>query len=481
MPAAAISQGLSDDGGLFVPLVFPKFTIDEIVGLRGKRYFERAAFIAAPFLSGFSFEEIKSYAKTAYGSFPSDAAPTMSLDSTTHVLELFHGPTLAFKDFALCFLPLLLSSSLKKMGIDKTAVVLAATSGDTGSAALEGFSGAEGTAVCVFYPDGGVSSLQRLQMTTQTENNLKVVGIRGNFDDAQNGVKRIFCDLSFKEILDSKGYVLSSANSINWGRIVPQIAYYFSAYVDLVGSGKINSGDDINVVVPTGNFGNILAAYYARKCGLPVRKLICASNSNNVLTNFFHTGAYDKNREFFTTVSPSMDILISSNLERYLYDLYDRDCNAISAMSQLLSETGRYEIEPWALKKAQSVFCAGYATESETLETIRETHEKFGYLSDTHTAVALNVLDRYVKETGDDTPALVVATASPFKFADSVLRVLEVQNTGNDLENLNELARVSGKGVPSVLACLAKKEERHKTVCNPNEMKDELLGWIESQ
>ena len=477
-PATAISQGLSDEGGLFVPCVFPKFAPDEIVGLWDKRYFERAAFIAAPFLSGFTFDELLSYACTAYSSFPRDAAPIVSLDSKTHVLELFHGPTLAFKDFALCFLPPLIGASLKKTGIDKTAVVLVATSGDTGSAALEGFSGADGTAVCVFYPDGGVSALQRLQMTTQTKENLKVIGIRGNFDDAQSGVKGIFGDSLIRENLESRGYMLSSANSINWGRIVPQIAYYFSAYADLVGSGKINSGEEINVVVPTGNFGNILAAYYARKCGLPLGKLVCASNSNNVLTDFIHTGVYDKNRKFYTTVSPSMDILISSNLERFVFDLYEGDCGAVSAMAKLLSKTGRYEVEPSALAKAQSVLDAGCATDLETLETIRKTHDKYGYLCDTHTAVALNVLEKHMRETGDETHALVVATASPFKFADSVLDALNAQNTGNDFGNLNELARVSGVDVPHVLAALAKKEERHKTICAPNEMKDELLGWL---
>ena len=477
-PAEAIVQGLSKDGGLFVPCNFPKFTLKEIAALGEKSYSGQAAFIAAPFLPDFSHEELSAFAALAYKNFPAEAAPVVSLDAKTHILELFHGPTFAFKDFALQFLPHLLTASLKKLDANKTAIILAATSGDTGSAALKGFSGVNGTKICVFYPHGGVSNIQKLQMTTQSDKSLKVIGIRGNFDDAQSGVKNIFNDASLANSLNEKGYILSSANSINWGRIVPQIVYYFSAYAGLVKSGKAAPGDPMNVVVPTGNFGNILAAYYAKKSGLPIRKLICASNQNNVLTDFINCGIYDKNRIFHATVSPSMDILISSNLERFLFDLYSQDSEKTKCLMSSLSQTGRFEIAAEAKKTMQAVLQAGYASDSETLSAIKSIWNEFNYLSDTHTAVALKVHREYMKETGDNTPALIVATASPFKFADSTLSALGITGTGNDFDRLAKLSEISGIKIPSSLAALAEKEEHHKIICCPNEMKTQLLGWL---
>jgi len=477
--AEAIAHGLAKDGGLFAPAALPKFTLEDIEGLAQKNYSELVAFVAEPFLSSFTFNELRKFTTLAYQSFPSYAAPIISLDEKAHILELFHGPTLAFKDFALSLLPHLLTASLKKLGISKTAVILAATSGDTGSAALEGFAGVSGTKICVFYPRRGVSNIQRLQMTSKTGGNVKVIGITGNFDDAQSSVKAIFGDLDTVMQLEKGGYILSSANSINWGRIVPQIAYYFSAYVSLVSSGKLALGKPMNVVVPTGNFGNILAAYYAKKSGLSINKLICASNSNNVLTDFINTGVYDKNRAFCTTISPSMDILISSNLERFLFDLYNHEGDIVKGLMEALSETGRYEISPTAHKTMAELLYSGYANDNVTLSTIKEIWQKHGYLSDTHTAVAIKVYQDYVEQSGDiKTPAIIASTASPFKFADSTLEALGVSAVGSDFEKLAKLSEISGIEIPHSLVALASNEELHKTVCNPKDMRSELLNWL---
>ena len=480
-PAEAIAYGLAKDGGLFAPSVFPNFTLEDISGLTEKSYNELAAFAAKPFLSGFTYEELELFTALAYKGFPCNAAPVVSLDDKTHILELFHGPTLAFKDFALSLLPYLLTASFKKLGISKNAVILAATSGDTGSAALEGFAGVQGTKICVFYPHGGVSNIQKLQMTSKTGENLKVIGITGNFDDAQSGVKAIFGDSAAAALLEESGYILSSANSINWGRIVPQIAYYFSAYASLVSAEKLAPGSPVNIVVPTGNFGNILAAYYAKKCGLPIHKLICASNSNNVLSDFINTGIYDKNRDFHTTVSPSMDILISSNLERFLFDLHDCDGGAVKSLMSSLSKAGRYEISSSIHKKVQEHCYAGYADDMATLSAIKEIWQKHGYLSDTHTAVGIKVHKEYIEKTGDNsTPAIIVSTASPFKFTDSVLKALGVQCTQDDFENLKKLSQISGIEIPKPLAALADNEEHHKIICEPNEMKIQLFDWLQN-
>ena len=396
--AQAIVSGLSPDGGLFLPESLPQFSLSEIETMAKTGYAGRAVAVLSRFLTDFSEDELREYVSRAYApeKFPPKAvAPVVPLDENAHILELFHGPTCAFKDFALQLLPFLLTASLRKTGCDKTVVILVATSGDTGKAALEGFADVPGAKICVFYPDGGTSNIQRLQMTTQAGENVMVFAAEGNFDDAQNGVKRIFTDRAYAEELAGKGYILSSANSINWGRLVPQIAYYFSAYCELLNAGRIKPGDPVNVVVPTGNFGNILAAYFAKHCGLPVGKLVCASNRNNVLTDFITTGTYDRNRGFYVTTSPSMDILISSNLERLLYLLCGRDDKVLRGYMEALAKTGKYTVGPDVLAKLQSEFAAGCADDAATAAAIRDVYRETGYLCDTHTAVAVNVYRDY--------------------------------------------------------------------------------------
>ena len=417
----AIEQGLSRDGGLFLPQFLPELpALEDLIPMT---YPQRAAAIMKLFLEDFSEQELLGFAEKAYGPAKFDCAavaPVVELHCKTHVLELWHGPTCAFKDMALQMLPYLLTASMKKNGEDKTVCILVATSGDTGKAALEGFKDVDHTKILVFYPKDGVSDIQQLQMVTQEGENVGVCAVVGNFDDAQTGVKKIFSDEAFRAVLNGRGYVLSSANSINWGRVLPQIVYYISAYCDLVGGGSLKQGDPMNVCVPTGNFGNILAAYYAKKMGLPIKTLICASNSNNVLTDFIRTGVYDRNRPFFHTVSPSMDILISSNLERLLYDLTGSDEEVRSYM-QSLSETGRYAVSDPVRAELQKTFVSGCCDDTRTRNTIGHVFQETDYLMDTHTAVAYTVLQDYRAATGDDTPAVVVSTASPFKFCDSVL------------------------------------------------------------
>ena len=422
--AQAIVSGLSPDGGLFLPESLPQFSLSEIEAMAKTGYAGRAVAVLSRFLTDFSEDELREYVSRAYApeKFPPKAvAPVVPLDENAHILELFHGPTCAFKDFALQLLPFLLTASLRKTGCDKTVVILVATSGDTGKAALEGFADVPGAKICVFYPDGGTSNIQRLQMTTQAGENVMVFAAEGNFDDAQNGVKRIFTDRAYAEELADRGYILSSANSINWGRLVPQIAYYFSAYCELLNAGRVKPGDPVNIVVPTGNFGNILAAYFAKHCGLPVGKLVCASNRNNVLTDFITTGTYDRNRGFYVTTSPSMDILISSNLERLLYLLCGRDDKVLRGYMEALAKTGKYTVGADVLAKLQSEFAAGCADDAATAAAIRGVYRETGYLCDTHTAVAVNVYRDYAAKTGDRTPTVIASTASPFKFANSVL------------------------------------------------------------
>jgi len=474
--AEAIVAGLSEDGGLFAPTSFPRFSLEDVVGI--SNYSDLVGFIAAAFLSDFTQEELSTIAASAYKGFPKSAAPLVSLGQSTHILELYHGPTLAFKDFALQFLPRLLTMALKKTGIDKTSVILAATSGDTGSAALEGFGSVDGVKVCVFYPQSGISNVQRLQMTSQNSENTKVIGLKGNFDDAQSGVKQIFSDKELAAHLSEKGYIFSSANSINWGRIVPQIVYYFWAYATLVRTEKVTLGESVNITVPTGNFGNILAAYYAKKCGLPVHKLICASNSNNVLSDFIKTGEYDKNRAFHITASPSMDILVSSNLERLLFEMHEHDDRAVRALMNQLMSSGYYKISNKALQAMQDSFYAGYVSDAETLKCISDTWRKCGYLSDTHTAVGIKVHEEYAEKTGDATHTIIASTASPFKFADSAILALGGHANGDDFKRLEHLSQMSGISVPHVLRDLSQKEELHKTVCSPCEMKRQILDWL---
>ncbi|MEM1486354.1 threonine synthase [Oscillospiraceae bacterium PP1C4] len=479
--AQAIVAGLAPDGGLFLPEKLPQFSLPEIISMAKSGYTGRAVEVLSRFLSGFTREELHKYINSAYAHEkfpPKEVAPVVALNDKTNILELFHGPTCAFKDFALQLLPFLLTASLKKTGVDKTVVILVATSGDTGKAALEGFADVAGTKICVFYPDGGTSNIQRLQMTTQSGENVMVFAAKGNFDDAQNGVKRIFTDKEFAAELAEKGFLLSSANSINWGRLVPQIAYYFSAYCDLMNTGKIKAGDQINVVVPTGNFGNILAAYFAKHCGLPIAKLICASNENNVLTDFITTGTYDRNRDFFVTASPSMDILISSNLERLLYLLCDRNDEKLRGFMSELSTNGKYTVDNTVLEKLQAEFAAGFASDAQTAATIQEVYTKTGYLCDTHTAVAVKVYNDYTAKTGDTTPTVIASTASPFKFAGSVLPAIGEDTVDDDFAMLEKLAQTAKLEVPKALAELKSKAERFTDVVEPMKMKDAVAEWL---
>ena len=421
--AEAVKLGLSRDGGLLTPEAIPQIDEAFLKSLATASYQERTAKVMALYLTDYPEEELLAFANNAYGTDKydtPDAAPLRKVDGNTHCLELWHGPTSAFKDMALQMLPQLLSAALRKTGEDKTVCILVATSGDTGKAAMEGFANVPQTKIMVFYPKDGVSKVQEAQMVTQDGENVGVCAVEGNFDDAQAGVKRIFSDGEIRKTLADRGYLLSSANSINWGRILPQVVYYISAYCDLLRDGEINMGDKVNFCVPTGNFGDILAAYYAKRMGLPVGKLICASNKNDVLTDFLRTGVYDKNRPFHTTMSPSMDILVSSNLERLLFDLSGGDDALVRGYMEELGRTGRYEISAEMREKLQKLFYGGFCGEEDTKSTIAAVYAD-GYLIDTHTAVAAKVLEDYRRETGDGRAAVFASTASPYKFCDSVL------------------------------------------------------------
>ena len=472
--AQAIVQGISKEGGLFVPESFPHLSMEEIAALADKTYAERAAAILTNFLTDFTPEEIQHCVTNAYRpeKFGSDRIAELAhLYDGTYMLELWHGPTCAFKDMALQLLPYLLTTSAKKVAPNQEIVILVATSGDTGKAALEGFKDVEGTRILVFYPEDGVSAMQKRQMTTQEGHNVQVCAIQGNFDDAQTGVKTIFTDAAFAQKLADNGKMFSSANSINWGRLVPQIVYYFSAYADLISSGDIRPGDAINVVVPTGNFGNILSAYYAKKMGLPVRKFICASNANNVLTDFIRTGTYDRNRAFHATISPSMDILISSNLERLLFDLCGEDDQEICQLFDSLKTKGTYTISDTMRTKLQAEFYGGYCDDQQTCAEIKKIFDKYSYLCDTHTAVALKVYDDYKAETGDTTKAVIASTASPYKFSASVLEAIEGKKS--DADEYTQLARLhalSNLEIPEQLANLQNKPVRFTGSVDKTEM-----------
>ena len=484
--AQAIAQGISGDGGLFVPETLPQYSLADLEAMKDCAYAQRAERILGGFLTDFTAEEIRACVEKAYGGgkfsggHPAPLAELAEGDASVHLLELWHGPTCAFKDMALQILPHLLTKSLRKINSDKTAVILVATSGDTGKAALEGFRDVEGAKIMVFYPQNGVSAMQKLQMTTQEGENVAVCAIEGNFDDAQTGVKRIFTDPAMKEKLAENGMMFSSANSINWGRLLPQIVYYFSAYCDLMARGRVKAGQSVNVAVPTGNFGNILAAYYAKKMGLPVHKLICASNANNVLTEFLRTGVYDRNRRFFTTISPSMDILVSSNLERLLYDLTGRDSGRVAAWMRQLAETGRYEVGPDVLSKLREIFYAGFCDDQQTSEAIHGVYHKFHYVCDTHTGVAVQVYRQYLAETQDhNTPTVIVSTANPYKFATSVLLAIDHEKAcGDDLENVRTLEALTGAPVPAPIAALAGKPVRFTQCCRPDGMGGMVLGRL---
>lgn len=477
--AAAISQGISDEGGLFVPEFIPLLSAADFERISALDYIGRAKEVLKLYLTDFTEEELDYCVKGAYsGTFDNNnPAPLKKIDNGEYILELWHGPTCAFKDLALQLLPFLLTTSAKKVGKGRT-VILVATSGDTGKAALEGFADVENTDIVVFYPNNGVSPMQKLQMDTQKGNNVFVCAINGNFDDAQSGVKKIFTDYSVKALLKEHSMEFSSANSINWGRLVPQIVYYVSSYCDLL-KNQEDLSNGFNVVVPTGNFGNILAAYYAKCMGVPIKKLICASNANNVLTDFINTGKYNRNREFFTTCSPSMDILISSNLERMLYHLSGNDAENTAKLQKSLAETGEFSISREMLEKLQALYSCGCCDDTATLATIKDKFNKYGYLLDTHTAVAVKVYDEYVALTGDKTPTVIASTASPYKFSASVLKAVDETKCGNDeFKMVDALMSVTKTDAPAPIKALKGATPRFNNVCEKTEMIDVVLNFL---
>ena len=474
----AIIKGLSEDGGLFVPEQLPgfDFTMKELTDMD---YRETAYRVMRLLLSDFSEQELRGCIEKAYDSkFDTPELAPLVKRGDRFFLELFHGKTIAFKDMALSILPHLLTCSMKKNGMKEKVVILTATSGDTGKAALAGFSDVEGTQIIVFYPKGGVSRIQELQMVTEKGKNTKVIGVNGNFDDCQTGVKEIFGNRVLKQKLKEKGYVFSSANSINIGRLIPQIAYYVWAYGGLLKSGEIKENDKVNFTVPTGNFGNILAAYYAKRMGLPVHKLICASNENNVLFDFFHTGIYDKNREFILTSSPSMDILISSNLERLIYHIAGDEPEKTRELMLSLANNGRYEISD-VMKTGLSDFYSAYAKEEEVFETIRKIYEEDGYVIDTHTAVAACAAQKYRNEEEDPCKNVIVSTASPFKFAGSVVRAMGLKVSSDDdfviAEKLSDTAKID---IPNAVREIRNADILHNTICDPSEMEEQVIQTL---
>ena len=467
----AILRGLAPDGGLYVPAMYPQVDLPWIADLAGLPYAERAVRVLSLFLEDYSHQEIEASVNAAYSPerFDSpDIAPLCRLDDDTWLLELFHGPTLAFKDMALQLLPHLVRLAARKNGEEREISILVATSGDTGKAALEGFRDVAGTSCTVFYPQDGVSDIQKLQMVTTGGSNTRVIAVEGNFDDAQTGVKALFSSADFADRMNARGRVLSSANSINFGRLVPQVVYYFSAYADLLNRGVIADGAPVNFVVPTGNFGDILAGYYAARMGLPVNRLICASNRNNVLTDFFAKGIYSTHRLFYRTASPSMDILVSSNLERLLYDAAERDGDLVATWMQQLKDCGSFSVGEQRWTWLQSMFSAGFADDRQTFEEIELVHRRTGVVLDTHTAVASRVLSDYRAETGDQTIAVVVSTASPYKFCADVTASLAGRDKVRDLDAFacaEELSRLSGTPVPAQVAALRSLPVRHTAVC----------------
>ena len=475
----AILKGLADDGGLFVPDAIPQLdvSLDEIAKMN---YQETAYQVMKQFFTDFTQEELEKCIERAYDAKfdTKEIAPLVEKDGV-YYLELFHGATIAFKDMALSILPHLLTTSAKKNHITNQIVILTATSGDTGKAALAGFADVEGTSIIVFYPKNGVSAIQERQMVTQKGANTKVVGITGNFDDAQSGVKAMFNNKELAKVMNAKGYQFSSANSINIGRLVPQVVYYVYSYTRLLAQGAVKEGEPVNFVVPTGNFGNILAAFYAKNMGVPVGKLICASNDNKVLFDFFETGVYDKNREFILTTSPSMDILISSNLERLIYKIAGKDAKATADMMAALAKDGKYSITD-AMKEQMKDFIGGWASEEKTASEIKRVYEKTGYVMDTHTAVASAVYHDYKEKTGDQTKTVIASTASPYKFATSVMTAIDSKYEGmDDFALIDELSKTSGTTIPKAVEEIRTAPVLHDTVCETADMQktvEEILG-----
>ena len=480
--AEAIITGIAPDGGLFVPETIPQISAGEIEEMKNMQFFQISARVLSKYLTDFTEAELLEFAQAAYdeekwGENPIPLVQLNAYNDREYILELWHGPTCAFKDVALQMLPHLMTASVKKTGINKKICILTATSGDTGKAALEGFKDLPGTEIIVFYPTGGVSDAQKLQMVTTEGSNTHVIAVNGCFDDAQTGVKKIFGDEAFAAKLDANGIMLSSANSINWGRLAPQIAYYVYSYVELLRQEKIGKGEEINIVVPTGNFGNILAAWFAKQMGIPVRKLICASNRNKVLCDFFSTGTYDRNREFFKTTSPSMDILISSNLERLLYEVAGGNSAQVIEWMTGLNTEGKYSVDKDTLKSLQHSFVGGFADETGVAKTILDVYDRTDHVIDTHTAVGFNIYGRYHTRSNDETKTVFVSTASPFKFAPAVMDSIRGAgySGGRSIETvIKELSDESGLEIPKSIAELGTKEIRHKDVIDKEQMEDKV-------
>ena len=467
----AIAQGLSDEGGLFVPEHFPQVDVRALCQLD---YPTLAAAVVSEYLTDYSKDFLAEATRTTYGeAFGGRAGYLAPVEGDTYALELWHGPTCAFKDYALQLMPKLLVEAKKNLSRTEKTLILVATSGDTGKAALDGYHDIPGVEIAVFYPTGGTSEIQRLQMATQEGANVAVYAVRGNFDDAQTGVKRVFGDKTIAAKLAERNIRLSSANSINWGRLVPQIVYYFAAYAQLLKAGKITFGDEVDFCVPTGNFGDILAGYYAKQMGLPVGRLVCASNQNNVLTDFLSTGTYTAKREFYKTTSPSMDILVSSNLERLLYHVTGSDAE-VAGLMKSLNETGSYTVRPETLAAIRESFDCGWSSEEQVAGEIRARYEKDGYLCDTHTAVAFHVA---AQKKRDGVPMVVLSTASPFKFPRSVLEALGHTAPENDFEAMQALEEATGRTAPASLAALRQKAERFSTVIDPAGIAEVALGY----
>ncbi|MGI6453087.1 MAG: threonine synthase [Syntrophomonadaceae bacterium] len=482
--AQAITSGISPDGGLFLPDYIPILDATILEAMENWTYQERAVYILRQFLTDFSEEEIKECVYAAYNEENFDdekIAPLVKINNKLFVQELWHGPTCAFKDMALQILPHFLTKSARKINETKEIIILVATSGDTGKAALEGFKDVAGTRIIVFFPEDGVSEVQKRQMVTQEGNNVYVAGVVGNFDDAQNGVKRIFGDENIIARLGHAGMRMSSANSINWGRLLPQIVYYVSAYVDLKQRGAIKAGEKVNIVVPTGNFGNILAAYYAMRMGIPVNRLICAANTNNVLTEFIRTGVYNRNRTFEKTISPSMDILISSNLERLLYEVTEHNSEKVSAWMKELKENGIYQVDEATASIIQQLFWSDFCSDDETIDAIKSTWDRENYLLDTHTAVAFNVYQKFCAATGDNHTTIIASTASPFKFGSSVAQGVfspEQIEGQSEFAVLNILADATGWPIPEAIRGLEQREIRHNVVTSCSDMEKTVLAFL---
>ncbi len=474
----AILKGIAEDGGLYVPSIIPTIDFD-IENLAKLDYKSLAYLVMSKFFTDFTEEELKSCINKAYDDkFTTEEITPVKKIGDTYFLELYYGPTLAFKDVALSILPHLLKTSVKKQGIDKNILILTATSGDTGKAALEGFNNIDGIDIIVFYPVEGVSTIQKLQMVTHNGKNTHVVAINGNFDDAQTAVKKIFTDKSTQKTLDEKGYMFSSANSINIGRLIPQVVYYFYSYLSLYNKGEIAKGEKINVAVPTGNFGDILAGYFAKNMGVPIDKLICASNENRVLYDFISTGTYDKKRDFYVTNSPSMDIIVSSNLERLLYFISGKDSVKVNELMKSLSTNGQYEITP-NMKNNLSDFYGGYASEKETTDAIKSIYDNSKEIIDTHTAVAYSVYKKYKDETNDKIKTIVLSTASPYKFPKAVMNAIDPKYSKFDEFQLTEeMAKLSDYKIPASIKDIDKRKVVHNKVCEKSEITDVILDII---